>query len=314
MMPDTYSAFDPDLADLTKAVWMAHMQKIGQDHGFFRQLGKRHFATHIRRGDTLLVSFETVQDMRGLSALCEPMGWRMVRENGWSHLCMVGDGNTWFRDRDVFEFFDDMTDEGFFDAFETVVFYGAGPCGYAAAAFSVAAPGARVITVQPQATLDPRVTAWDDRYCEMRRTSFTDRYGYAPDMLDACDQAFVLYDPLESLDAAHAALFTRPGVTQLRMRHMGDAIQSDLMAMNLFAPLLVHVAEDRLDGTSFARLYRARRTHPPYLRRVMAALEFEERDGLVYMMARNVTRRMKAPRFERRLAEIDAARAIASEG
>ena len=78
---------------------------------------------------------------------------------------------------------------GFFDDFDHVVFYGAGPCKYAAAAFSVAAPAATVDAIQPQTTLDPRITDWDDRYMKMRRTDFTSRYGYAPDMLDAAEQA-----------------------------------------------------------------------------------------------------------------------------
>ena len=112
---------------------------------------------------------------------------------------MVAEGQSWFRDPAVFAYFDRLVDDGFFDEFERVIFYGAGPCGYAAAAYSVAAPGATVVAVQPQATLDPRMTEWDDRFVEMRRTSFTDRYGYAPDMLDAADQAFVLYDPISSL-------------------------------------------------------------------------------------------------------------------
>lgn len=312
-MQDTYSDFEPDLADLTKGEWLIRIQDIADENGFFKPLGKRHFAAHIRRGDTLLVSFETVQGIRSLSATSEPMGWRMVRENGWSHLCVVSEGDTWFRDRKVFSLFDQLIDGGFFDEFETVVFYGAGPCGYAAAAFSVASPGARVIAVQPQATLDPRVTEWDDRFVEMRRANFTDRYGYAPDMLDACDRAFVLYDPVEALDAVHAALFTRPAVTKLRMRHMGDAIQGDLMAMDMLRPLLIHAAEGDLDDMRFAQLYRARRDHSPYLRRVMAALDAEDREDLVFMMARNVTRRIKAPRFQRRLSEIETDRSIVSE-
>lgn len=312
-MQDTYSEFEPDLADLTKGEWLIRIQDIADENGFFKPLGKRHFAAHIRRGDTLLVSFETVQGIRSLSATSEPMGWRMVRENGWSHLCVVSEGDTWFRDRKVFSLFDQLIDDGFFDEFETVVFYGAGPCGYAAASFSVASPGARVIAVQPQATLDPRVTEWDDRFVEMRRANFTDRYGYAPDMLDACDRAFVLYDPVEALDAVHAALFTRPAVTKLRMRHMGDAIQGDLMAMDMLRPLLMHAAEGDLDDMRFAQLYRARRDHSPYLRRVMAALDAEDREDLVFMMARNVTRRIKAPRFQRRLSEIETDRSIESE-
>ena len=100
----------------------------------------------------------------------------------------------------------------FFDDFNQVVFYGAGPRGYAAAAFSVAAPGATIAAPQPQATLDPRVTEWDDRHLKIRRTHFTSLYGYAPDMLDAAKQAYVIYDPYERLDAAHAAMFTRSNV------------------------------------------------------------------------------------------------------
>ncbi len=305
-MHDTVNDFDPDLADLTQAAWLDRIETISTEQGFFRPLGKRHFAAHIRRGDTLLVSFETIQGMRTLTDSCAPIGWHMVLENDWSHLCLVSNGDTWFRDPNVFEFFDEMIDGGVFDDFETVVFYGAGPCGYAAAAFSVAAPGACVIAVQPQATLDPRVTEWDDRFIEMRRTSFTDRFGFAPDMLDACGNAFVLYDPLEKLDAAHAAMFTKPYVTKLRMPHLGDAIQSDLMAMDLLLPLLQNSAEGKLDATRFAQMYRARRDHPPYLRRVMAALEARGRQDLACMMARSVTRRMNLPRIERRLAAIEA--------
>ena len=82
-----------------------------------------------------------------------------------------------------------MVDYGFFDELDQVVFYGSGPCGYAAAAFSVAAPGATVVAVQPQAKLDPRVTVWDSRHRKMRRADFTSRYGYAPDVLVIAEQA-----------------------------------------------------------------------------------------------------------------------------
>ena len=50
-------------------------------------------------------------------------------------------GDTWFRDNRVYGYFDRLIADGFFEDFDTVIFYGAGSCGYAAAAFSVAAPG-----------------------------------------------------------------------------------------------------------------------------------------------------------------------------
>ena len=155
------------------------------------------------------------------------------------------------------------------DEFEQVIFYGEGACGYAAAAFSVAAPGARVVALRPQATLDPRVTEWDDRFTDMRRMDFTSRYGFAPDMLDAASQAYVLYDPAETLDAMHAALFTRINATKLRMPHMGAALQTDLMEMGQLAPMLEAVEEGTLDTLRFAQIFRARR-HPIACRRTLA--------------------------------------------
>ncbi|WP_299591760.1 phosphoadenosine phosphosulfate reductase [uncultured Tateyamaria sp.] len=313
-MQDQEIPFEPDLADLPKGEWLSRLAQTAEDQGFFQPLGRKHFAAHIRRGDTLVVTFESVQGMRALSERAEPLGWSMVRDNDWSHLCIASDGDTWFRDRHVIGLFDRLIDDGFFDDFETVLFYGAGPCGYAAAAYSVAAPGAQVLVIQPQATLDPRVTEWDDRFIEMRRTDFTSRYGYAPDMLDACAQAYVLYDPVETLDAMHAALFTRAGVTQYRLRNMGDTIQSDLMAMDVLPDLLEMAAEGTLDDLQFARVYRARRDYPGYLRRVLAALDRNERTELTYMMTRNVVTRMKrAPRFQRRLAEIEVLRNTAND-
>lgn len=312
-MQDQELPFEPDLADLPKGEWLSRLAQTAEQNGFFQPLGRKHFAAHIRRGETLVVTFESVQGMRALSERAEPLGWSMVRDNDWSHLCIASDGDTWFRDRHVIGLFDQMIDDGFFDAFETVLFYGAGPCGYAAAAYSVAAPGAQVLLIQPQATLDPRVTEWDDRFVEMRRTDFTSRYGYAPDMLDGCAQAYVLYDPVETLDAMHAALFTRAGVTQYRLRNMGDTIQSDLMAMDVLPDLLEMAAEGTLNDLQFAKVYRARRMYPGYLRRVLAALDRNERTELTYMMARNVVSRMKkAPRFQRRLAELEALRSAAN--
>ena len=37
-----------------------------------------------------------------------------------------------------------------------------------------------------------------------RARDFTTRFGYAPDMIDACSHCFVIYDPLIALDAMHA--------------------------------------------------------------------------------------------------------------
>ena len=295
----------PDLTGTDKDEWIRLVMTRAEMEGTADQLGPSHFAAFIEAGTTLLVTFETVQGMRGLTDSAQPLGWQMSESYGWSHLLLASDGDTWFRDPEVYAYFDDLIDDGFFDQFDQVVFYGAGPCGYAASAFSVASPGARVVAIQPQATLDPRITEWDDRFTDMRRVDFTNRFGYAPDMIDAAHQAYVFYDPAEPLDAMHAALFTKPNVAKFRMRFMGEALQSHLLFMKRLFPLIQAAAEDHLTNAHFAGLYRARRNHLPYLRRLLTQLEARDRSGLTEILCRHVTGRYTAPRFSRRLKALE---------
>lgn len=305
-MQDDEDSLDRSLTGLGPAAWKDGLAQMAEAEGMFEELGPRHIATFIERDNTLLVTFETMQGIRTLSPLAQPLGFDMVRAQDWSHLCLISDGDTWFRDPVLYELFDRLIDDGFFESYNRVVFYGAGPCGYAAAAFSVSSPGAIVLAVQPQATLDPRMTEWDPRFTEMRRTSFTDRYGYAPDMIDAAQHAFVLYDPREALDAMHAALFRRPNVTRLRMTHMGSALQTDLIEMGILDRLILLAGTNRLSDEVFSALYRARREHPAYLRNLMTRLDADDRPYLNALLCRSVTARMNAPKLHRRLAGLRA--------
>lgn len=304
-MADTLAAIDTPMGGLSKADWVARLASVVDAAGNIEPLGKRHMAAFIDAGRTLLVTFETIAGIQALSEDGHPIGWEMVRRRDWSHLCLLSDGDTWFRERKVWAYFDRLIDDGFFEDFDTVIFYGAGPCGYAAAAFSVAAPGATVVAVQPQATLDPRVTEWDDRFRDRRRLDFTSRYGYAPDMLDAAATAFVLFDPEEQMDAMHAALFTRANVQQFRLRHMGDALQTGLLEMDVLHRLFELAAAGDLNRRSFATLFRARRDHLGYLRNLLTYLDARHRPYLAMLFSRNVVARMNAPRIRRRLEALE---------
>ncbi|MBE1284795.1 MAG: phosphoadenosine phosphosulfate reductase [Rhodobacteraceae bacterium] len=304
-MQDGLNSLDESLAGLSVADWKLRMEALAEEHGMFQSLGDKHFATFIDQKNTLLVTFETVQGIRNLSEHAQPLGFDMVKALGWSHLCFVSDGDTWFRDNRVFGFFDQLIDDGFFEEFDKVIFYGAGPCGYAASAFSVAAPGATVVAIQPQATLDPRMTEWDDRFTEMRRVNFNDRYGYAPDMLDAADRAFVFYDPKQDLDAMHATLFERPNVERLRMPNMGATLQTRMINMNILYRVLSLAGVGKLSRKTFYKLYRARRDNVAYLRGLMALLDAEERPYLNALLCRNVVTRQHAPKFRRRLDALE---------
>lgn len=300
-MQDHPNIFDMSLSGLPWETWIDKVDDHIVEDGFVEYLGARHFAAFIQNKPTLLVTFESYDQVKALSADGQPLGWSLAKALGWSNMALVSDGDTWFRDPRVFGFFDRLIDDGFFEKFDQILFYGAGAAGYAAAAFSVAAPGARVLCIQPQATLDPRVAEWDDRFVHMRRTAFDTRYGYAPDMLDAADEAFVLYDPDNKLDAMHASLFTRPNVTKFRMRHLGPDMEQSLMGMSLLLRIIAQMSAGKLDGLNLAKLFRARRRYVPYLKRVLLRLERDERLYLNALWAHHVMHNTPGPRFRKSL-------------
>ena len=277
-------------------------QGLGQ-LGIVRPLGAAHRAVLVEDSRTLLVTFERADSLRAAGHDL-PLGQRLAQDSGVSALTLLSEGETWFRDADVYAYFDTLIDEAFFDDFDRVVFFGEGCCGYAAAAYSVAAPGAVVIALRPQATLDARVAEWDQRFFDKRRLNFTDRFGYAPDMLDAAEQAFIVYDPEQDYDAMHAALFTRSNVTKLRTRFLGDRIGEMLMGMGILEEILDAACEGQLTETVFNRLYRARRNYGPYLDVLLNVFDDGERPFLTAGMCKSVTDRMSMSNHRRRLKEL----------
>ena len=200
-----------------------------------------------------------------------------------------------------------LTDDGFFEDFESVLFTGTGAAGYAAAAYSVAAPGARVLALRPYATLDPAITGWDRRHLKERRRDFTSRYGYAPEMLDAAERAFVLHDPAYGPDAMHAALFHKGNVTTLRCPLAGVRVEAMLDSMAAMPQLLDMAMEGTLDRLAFARLWRGRRSHGPYLRGLLKRLEADGRRGLAARVCRHGLSTRDRPLFARKLEEMGLA-------
>ena len=305
-MQDLAKTLEVSLAEMSKRDWLTALAELSEENGHFQPLGKKHFSSYIAGSETLLVTVESYDGIQRISPNAHPLGWEVAKVLGWSSLSVMSDGQSWFRDREVYAYFDDLIDDGFFEEFDNVVFYGAGPCGYAAAAYSIAAPGARVLALQPQATLNPRVAEWDERFIRQRRLDFTSRYGYAPDMIDAAQEAFVIYDPEELEDAMHAALFTRPNVHKLRLRHAGGALQFSLRNMKILSRLIALGGTGRLTPEIFAKLARARREDRQYLRNLLRHLDDKGRTKLAHALCKNVTTRMDGvPAFERRLKGLE---------
>ncbi len=294
---DTPVALPDAEAAATPESWRARLEEIGEALGYFQPLGADHAALFVDDGPVLLVGFDTMEGARTATPDRMPAGHALARAQGWSYLGLLADGPTWWRDHHVWGFFDRLVDDAFFEDFDRVVFYGADMGGYAAAAFSVAAPGATVLAIRPQATLDPRRAEWDNRFVAHRRLDFTSRYGFAPDMVEGAGAVFVLYDPDRAPEAMHAALFARPHVTLLRCRHMGGRPEAELARMGILDELLRRAGAGTLTAGDFHRLHRARRDHLPYLLRLLQRLAARKRHGLTARLARWALDRQDHPRL-----------------
>ncbi|MEM9971642.1 MAG: phosphoadenosine phosphosulfate reductase [Pseudomonadota bacterium] len=286
-------------ADLTDTQWLCELEEIAETEGYFSSLGDDHAGIFIDGAkEMLFVSFETRLGIRSTSETALPLGFNVCEAQGWSHLTVLSLTDKWFRDHHVYCFFDRMVDEGFFEDYDTVVFYGAGMCGYAAAAFSVVSPGATVLAIAPQATLTPAVAGWDTRFPHTAMLDFTSRYGYAPDMLEAAAAAHIFFDPNEVEDAMHAALFRGPNIHHHRYRRgRSGAIDADFRAMSLITRFTQLAEQDRLTRRTINRELRHRRDHIPYLRTLLAKAMTENRPHLAAKVCRHVLADRNLPRF-----------------
>ena len=314
-MADHNDLFDLQLEGLDSDAWHARVEELGSALGECTLLGGRYLAAQIDDGPRLLVSFENAPAARESHPEAAPRGWLVARDRGWSTLTLLAnDPENWFRDAAAHAFFDRLIDDGYFDEFEEVLFYGVGGAGYAAAAYSVAAPEARVLAIRPQATLNPARAGWDRRFLGQRAKDFTSRFGYAPDMLETAIRAWIIHDPLVPEDAAHATLFAAPNTTLLRTPHLGRTPERELAAMRLLDDLIEEAMHGTLDRENFARHWRARREHLPYLRTLLRQLDKQDRDGLLARLCRFVLRgNSRRPLFAKHLARIEAQQAEQAE-
>ena len=289
--------------------WLALIDEIGEGAGYFQTVGARHWAFFSDQSPTLIVSFETVDQIRARPGQM-PQAHAIAEAQGWSHLCLIADGETWYRDPAVYAFFDRLVDDAFFEDFDRVLFVGAGMAGYAAAAYSVTAPGATVLAITPRATMAPDLAGWDIRNRSARKLDFTSRYGYAPDMIEGVGRVFVLYDPTVRADAMHAALFRAPFVTPLLMRHAGEKLDAVLGELDMMPGLIGEALAGELTVTSFARAWRKRRDFGVYLKSLLTVAAAKGHPKREIMICRSVTQRMRAPKFHRRLSELTGVKAM----
>ncbi|MCC6008737.1 MAG: hypothetical protein JJU40_13815 [Rhodobacteraceae bacterium] len=272
-------------AALATGGWPAIARGLAGREGFYRE-GTRHSFLHIRRGPVLVVTFDNLDIAMNNREDRRPWGYRLIEEQGFSMLAAMAGGWTWYRDPWVSDEFDRLAAEGFFDRFERVVFYGASMGGYAACAFSGAAPGADVVAISPQSTVDKSVVPWETRYKVVWDADFSGKYGDAALVSGAARRINLIYDPYEKLDAGHAARFEAPNVHHMRAPLLGHRLGSSLLQMGVLKPIVLGALSGSLTEAEFYRLLRARKTFPRYQRELFERAVARGRPGLAHRVGR----------------------------
>lgn len=297
-----------DTAQDRKQEWRAKFEAFASNGGFFEELGSQHKALFVEQGKILVVAFENLDDARQDINDRLPWGMNFLTSHGWSALGVMAHGPTWYRDPAVYDFFDRLRDEQFFEKFDRVVFYGASMGGYAATAYAASCPGADVIVVNPQATLSRDVTiGWESRFKLAWRRDFNGRYGYGPDGVKAAGKVRLFYDPAIRPDAIHAALYTGDNIEKIRCRHMGHGMLSTWRHMGVLTAIVKGCIEGTSTRTEIYAHLTARKRNTFYQKQLLGYLLQRKRPFWVRQYSNAVVQDSKPkyrPYFKR--AMIDA--------
>ena len=256
---------DPARADNENDSWPTIARALAGTQGFFSQGPQGHsFLFMPRDPKVLVVTFDNLDIAMNKRADRRPWGYDFIEKQGWSMLGVLAGGWTWYREPWVSQQFDKLREEGFFDQFDRVVFYGASMGGYAAAAFSAACPGADVVIISPQSTLDRRLVPFETRYHTAWGYDYSGPYGDAAEVSKSARRVTILFDPYEPLDAGHVARFTGENVVKLRCPLMGHRLGSSLSQMGLLSRTILRALSSQLDPVAFYADLRARHAFPRY--------------------------------------------------
>lgn len=269
----------PPEAPVSDPGWAEIARGLAGPEGFYHDNGMHSFL-FIPRGETLVVTFDNLDIAMNKREERRPWGYSFIEKQGWSMLGVMANGWTWYRDPWVFEQFDRLATEGFFRRFARVVFYGASMGGYAACAFAPAHPGADVVAISPQSTLDKALVPWETRYKTAWGRDFSGKYGDAAQASRAAGRVALIFDPYEPLDAGHADRFEGDNVMKLRAPLLGHRLGSSLQQMGILNPIILAALDGSLRESDFYRALRARHLFPRYQRELFQRALDRGRPGL----------------------------------
>ncbi|MEL7259143.1 MAG: glycosyltransferase family 2 protein, partial [Pseudomonadota bacterium] len=285
---DTETSDAPELP-----LWFDELRPGGDAEGFLeRRL--RHSLLFVQRPvKRLLVTFDNLSNVSDRSLGREPWAFKFAKDINISHLGVMAHVADWYRDADLIERFQKLADEGFFEGYDRVIFAGVSMGGFAAIAFGSLVPGAHIISVNPQSTLDTDIVPWETRYEGGRRQDWTLPLSDASKLTAKLGRVNIFYDPYHELDKQHVSRFEGDNIQVFNCRHSNHKTAVFLRKINALKPVMNAVIFGELDEVEFYRLYRGRRDLRWYKGAVAAYFQDQGRDEIADRFAVAFRKRLR---------------------
>ena len=262
----------------------------------FRLAGGLCDAWFERGSDVLFVTFD---NLLSFGEYDPPQPWlRMrVRRQGFSVLGILASRKDWYRNPDAPALIAALRDAGLFEPFSRVVFAGSSMGGFAALTLSSLVPGSTVLAFSPQTTLSRSIAPFEQRYPRpYRRFDWT-----TPAFLDArvdaaaASQVWLLYDPFEPEDTAHAArLADLEQVRAMRFSLFGHGLVWTLRHFGVLDTVIGGIGRGDLDELALRRTLRNRREKRRWQMTLFKAAEQRGHMKLLKMARRRARRLTQA--------------------
>lgn len=239
--------------------WYGEIFPAGPSDGWYHRSGE-HAASFVDRGKAqLVVSFDNLSDAGYPHPDIEPWAAKFVRDNGWSHMGVYARGPSWYRDADLISFLEKLGDDGFFAKFDRVAMIGTSMGGFAALTFSSLCPGATVVALSPQSTLNTALVPWENRFAKGRARDWGLPYSDARTQMETLGQAYVVYDPFFEPDKRHVMRLPQDRITHLKGFGFGHKTAVVLRRMDQLKFVMREAIRGTLDQGTFGVVARARK-------------------------------------------------------
>lgn len=265
--------------------WFAEIHTGGARQGFYTRLENHAVMGIFRDPARLVVSFDNLSNVNDLSPGREPWAYKFVRDNGCSHLSVMARRKDWYRCPQLIDHLQKLSADGVFSGFDKVFFTGTSMGGFAALAFASLAPGATVISFNPQTTLDATLVPWEERFGMGRARDWSLPHSDCAYEIDEVDKAFVFYDPFFTPDRRHVDRLEGGNVIRLKTWCSGHFSPVFLRRANLLKPIMQHALDGTLSAETFYRLYRERRMLPWYRRALQTNLQARGHEKLARIVS-----------------------------